>query len=235
MKHSGLSLLLVLQAIIFLQAQTNTGIITSDNKPVGIVENIYGKVIPVIKPPNVDGSPFFCDDWSKATVVFKRGKRADSLPVKFDLQNNLLYYKQDSFVMSFLEEVSSFRFVCSGDASNKAIFFRNNYPLTGQLTTATYFKVLAEGNAFHLLQFINKNIIEEYVYNGPAKRKYQAFEEWFVYDVKANEMLKIKLGKAPLMKKMPSVASKIDELCSRNKWQLKSEEELIKLFWILNE
>ena len=224
--------MLLIQAIG--NAQTNTAVITADGKPVGIVDNIYGAVIPVIRPANVDGSPFMCDEWNKGSVFFKKGKRADSLPIKFDLQNNLLYFQQDSLTMTFLEEISSFRFICTTEPG-KLVYFKNNYPVLGQLSPLIFYQVLIEGSSFHLLKFLNKKIVEEYAYNSPPKRKFQLMTEWYVYDVKADQMLKVKNGKSALMKKMPSAASKIEELCKKHNLQLKSEEELTKLFSLLND
>lgn len=209
-------------------------IVTSGNRPVGIVNNIQGNVVPIIQSPDIEGSPFLCDEWRKGSVFFKKGKRVDSLPLMFDIQNNLIYFKQDSLPMSFLEEVSSFWFSCADDKGSKPRYFKSNYPLNGQFTPSTFYEVFVEGSAFHLLCLTGKKIVEEYTYNSAPKRKFQLLKEWYVYEVNSDQLVKIKFNKSALTKKFPSVATRINELCNNNKWELKTEDEMIKLFYELN-
>lgn len=233
MRYRLLMILLLFTSLI--SAQTNTAVVTSGGRTVGVYDNIYGAVIPVIKPDNVDGSPFLSDDWNKGTVVFKKGKRADSLPLKFDIINNKVYFQQDSLALEFLEEVSFFRFNYHEGTVLKTASFKNGYPEEGALNSATFYQVFAEGSSFHLLKHLKRMINEEYVYNGPAKRKYVVQDIWYVYDVKKSQLIQVKPNKAFLQKKLKAESARIDELCNNNKWDLKTTDEMVALFTELNK
>jgi hypothetical protein len=227
--------ILFLFIVSISNAQTSTSVVTSGGRTVGVFDNIYGAVIPVIKPDNTDGSPFLSDDWNKGTVVFKKGKRADSLPLKFDIVNNKVYFKQDSLVLEFLEEVSFFRFNYQEGTALKTASFKNGYPEDGALNSATFYQVFAEGSSYHLLKHLKRIINEEYVYNDPAKSKYVVQDVWYVFDVKKMQLMQVKPNKAFLKKKLKADSDRIDELCQKNKWDLKTTEELVALFTELNK
>ena len=228
-------LLFLLLITLMAKTQTNTNVITSGGRTVGVYDNIYGAVLPVIKPDDIDGTPFFSDDWNKGTVIFKKGKKADSLRLKFDIINNKVYFKQDSLTLEFLDEVSSFRFNYYEDAELKTAFFKNGYPVDGAQTAVTFYQVLVEGNSFHLLKHLKRLIREEYVYNGPPKRKFVMQDTWYVYDVKKTQLMLVKPNKASLQKKLNAESDRIEELCKKNKWDLKTTDQMIALFTELNK
>jgi|SRR5436189_839125 len=119
--------LLLFSLVIASITKAQTSVITSGGRTVGVYDNIYGAVLPVIKPDDIEGSPFLSDDWNKGTVVFKKGKRADSLPLKFDIINNKVYFRRDTMAMEFLEEVTFFLFNYYEDDALKTAYFKNGY------------------------------------------------------------------------------------------------------------
>ena len=172
---------------------------------------------------------------TKELLFFKKGKKSDSLSLKFDIINNKIYFKQDTFTMEFLDEVSFFRFNYHEGAALKTASFRNGYPKEDAQTATTFYQVLAEGNSFHLLKYLKRLIREEYVYNGPAKRQYVMQDVWYVFDVKKSQLMLVKPNKAFLQKKLNAVSDRIEELCRTNKWDLKTTDQMIALFTELNK
>jgi hypothetical protein len=220
---------------LFTRAQTNASVVTSAGKVVGVFENIHAAVVPVIKPDNVEGSQFLSDYWNRGTVLFKKGKRADSILLKFNIVNNSLYFEQDNLVMKFLDEVSFFQFNYRDGEEIKTAYFKNGYPDEGAANAQTFYQVFSEGSSYHLLKLLKRVLSEEYVYNGPAKRKYNAVDSWYVYDVNEKKLLPIKPGKSAIAKKLKAESAKIEDLCKKNNWELKSEYELTALFDQLNK
>lgn len=217
-----------------LIAQTNTMVVTSaDGKPQNIIDNINGAVVPVVKPGNIEGSPYLGDGWGTGSVYFKKGKWADSLDLIFDLHENRIFFKQEGVILAFAEEVSAFVIRYKAGEENKEAYFKKGYPGNKE-KKETYYNIIAEGANYHLIRLLTKNINEVYTYNGISRKKYEPVEEWFLYDVNAAVLEKIKPEKNSLIKKMPQAATQIKQLCSQNQWDLKSETELISLFNILN-
>jgi len=233
MKYRLLLFLLVIASIT--KAQTNTSVITAGGRTVGVYDNIYGAVLPVIKPDDIEGSPFLSDDWNKGTVVFKKGKRADSIPLKFDIINNKVYFKLDSLTMEFLDEISFFQFNYYEGTSLKNAYFKNGYPEEASQNSKTFYQVFVEGNSFHVLKYPKRLIREDYVYNGPPKRKYVAQDVWYVFDVKKKQLVQVKPNKSFLQKKFNAESDRIDELCRKNNWELKTTDQMIALFTELNK
>lgn len=227
------SLLMIIN-VSAASAQSNTSVVTSGGRIVGVFDNIHAAVVPVIKPDDIAGSPFLSDEWNKGTVVFRNGKRVDSILLKFDIAGNRLIFLQDSLIMFFMEEVFYFIFSYKEGSSFKTAYFKNTYPDEGAASSVTFYQVFAEGSSYHLLKLLKRTINEEYVYNGPAKRRYTPQDKWYVYDVKLSQLFPINTGKASVVKKLKPDAVRIEELCKKNKWDLKSADELTALFKELN-
>lgn len=221
---------------LFANSQTSTGVIVTagNGRPVTVVDNITGNVVPTIKNTNIEGTPYLAEEWGTGSVYFKKGKWADSLKLQFDLVENRLLFMQDGIVLEFAEEVSAFVIRYKDSEANKEAYFKNGYPGTSKEKKETYYNVIAEGANYHLIRRLAKSINETYTYNGISEKKYIAVEEWFLYDVAATSLEKVKPEKASLIKRMPKAATQIKQLCAQNKWELKSEAELVSLFNILN-
>jgi hypothetical protein len=230
-----LQFLLLLFIASFTKAQTNTSVVTSGGKVIGVFDNINAAVVPVIKPNDVEGSPYLSDYWNRGTVVFRKGKRADSILLKFDIINNSLYFEQDNLVMKFIDEVSSFQFNYLDGQETKTASFKNGYPDEGAANAQSFYQVITEGNSYHLLKYLKRIISEDYVYGGVAKKKYNVFDSWFVYDVKEKKLIQVKPGKSSITKKLTKESTRIEDLSKKNGWELKNEAELKALFDELNK
>ena len=217
-------------------AQTNSGVVTgAGGRPITVIDNINSMVIPTIKLSNVEGTPYFIDEWKKGDVFFKKGKRADSLSLLFNAETNQLYFKWDSLTLTFMEEVLAFRIRYAEKSEIKEAYFKSGYPVNGIYTPTTFYQVLAEGPAVQLLCLRSKKINEQYVYGGNAKKVYTAVDEWYVYEMTSGQLEKIKINKSSVEKKLPSLAARIDELCKKNSWQVKTAAEMIQLINALND
>lgn len=215
-------------------AQSPTQLISPEGKITGSIGDINGAVITVIKPGNVDGKPFLGKEWNKGSVLFKKGKKADSLLLQFDLVSNKLYFKQDGFTMAFLEEVEAFLFYTSGEDVPVDMLFRNGYPAYGELGRETFYEVLADGAKIHLLKHWSAKITETYVYNQPPRRQYTESSGLYLYNTETASLQRVKTGKKNILKVLPALSEKIDSLCKKNKWDLNTEPEVTQLVKALN-
>jgi hypothetical protein len=215
--------------------QTNSGVVTgSDGQTVAVVDNIHAAVIPTIKPNNIEGSPYLGDDWGKGSVYFKKGKIVDSLTLRFNIKDNQLLFRQDGQTLYFMDEVLSFTYTYPEGGDIQEVYFKSGYPGKSREGEKIFYKVLAGGEQYELLQLPGIMIQEEYVYNGLNKRKYKPTTEWYVYAVAKKELIKVKPDKEVLEKKLPAAAARITQLCKEKKWDLKTEEGMVQLFEALN-
>jgi hypothetical protein len=232
--------LIIIASVLLLpplvsSGQTNSGVVTgSDGQTVAVVDNINAAVIPTIKPNNIEGTPYLGDDWGKGTVYFKKGKIVDSLTLRFNIKDNQLLFRQDGQTLYFIDEVLSFTYTYPEGGFMNEVYFKSGYPGKGEEGEKSFYKVLAGGEQFELLQLPGIMIQEEYVYNGLAKKKYKQTADWYVYDLAKKELLKVKPDKEVLQKKLPAAAARIAQLCKEHKWDLKSEEGMVQLFEGLN-
>jgi hypothetical protein len=215
-------------------SQTTTQLLNSDGKMKGAINDINGAIVPTFNATDIAGNRYLGEEWNNGSVLFKKGKIADSLLLQFDLVTNNVYFKRENVMQAFLEEVEMFRFYPSADLTANNLVFRSGYPAYGQQEPKTFYQVLEEGENFHLLKLCAKKISEAYVYNAPAERSYIAANSFFVFDVKTGELYKINPGKKAVSKLLPAHAATIESLCKNNNWDLKTETELADLFKELN-
>lgn len=223
-------LFLTLLSAQFLSAQNSPQLINNATAAVG---DINGAIVPTFNAIGVEGNRYLQEEWNNGTVWFANGKQADSMQLIFDLVANAVYFQRKGEVQAFVDEVKSFRFYPS--VKNKEVLFKSGYPDYAQQTPKTFYEILADGAAIQLLKFHRKKITETYVYNSPSTKKYTAEQAIFVYDSKNAELNKISLNKKSIEKALPDYANTIESLCQKNRWNLKSEEEMIKLILELNK
>lgn len=215
-------------------AQSTTQLVSADGRMVGDVGNINGAVITTIHPKDIEGKPYLGSDWNYGTVYFKKGKRADSLLLHFDLAENKIYFKQNGLTLAFLEEVQAFWIYPSEEITKKDLLFRSGYPSIGQQSTNSFYEVLADEGPIHLLKYTAMIITETYVYNAPARRKYIPHDDFYIYIPQSGIFQKIKLNKKSLEKELPEYSNSIESICKRNDWELKTEAEVVSLIKELN-
>ncbi|MGQ0738499.1 MAG: hypothetical protein ACT4OJ_05510 [Bacteroidota bacterium] len=220
---------------VHASAQSPTQLISADGKIIGALSDVNGAIITTVRSTNVEGQYWLGGEWNKGTVYFKKGKRADSLLLQFDLTANKIYFKQDAFTLAFLEEVEAFRFYPAGEVIPDDMFFRCGYPSHGQQDPGSFYELMADGPSFHLLKYRSAKITETYVYNAPPRRNYTSSGELYLYNAGNGELRKTKPDKKAILKLLPSFSEKIDSLCRKYKWELKTEPELVQLVKALNK
>jgi hypothetical protein len=182
----------------------------------------------------VAGSSVLNENWGMGEVRFRNGFTFKNVELQFDLFSNELHFRKDGVGYSFIDPVKEFSMAYSENDLLVPVTFRAGYPGIKKNTENTFYKMVTAGNHFHLLNFVTRQIREQYEYTGPIKHSYQAENAFFVYDVKAGTMKAINPGKSPLLKAFPSYANAIRSFSEEKNYKLKSEAELDELFQHLN-
>lgn len=198
--------------------------------------NIRGRAFENKNAVLYEGTPLLNDSWGKGSVIFKDGKIVKELELKFNLEKNELYFNREGEMFLFNDPIASFQISYGTGNRNILSNFKSGYPVHGRLGEQIFYEIIFEGPRFHMLSF-------RYAYLGDANRYggggvKQAFvygEELYVYDVSANSMHRVKRQETSFKEALPKLQDQITKVCSENKLKLKNNEELVKLFTILNQ
>lgn len=120
-----------------------------------IVSDFGGK--PWIAPPesvDVEGTPFFNEKYTKATVLMKNNQFIENLPVKLNLLENKLFYLDEKGVeMESVMPVNKIIFTEVGSPLN-GIIFSNGFIPGGQIAGNTFLQVLDTGKVWLLQHYL---------------------------------------------------------------------------------
>lgn len=197
--------------------------------------NIRGRPIVNKDNNNIEGSPLLSEEWSKGTVYFRDGGIAKDIDIKFNLEKNELYFNRNGELFLFNDPVLSFRILLQAEGNTDELLFRSGYPVNGRFSKETLYEVIADGSKFQLLNFRFSYPSDIYVYGSTgSKKKFTPSEEIYVYDVAFGKMTKVKRSESSVSDALPDLRAKINQLTAANKLKLKSNDDLKKLFDLLN-
>jgi len=232
-----LKIFLLLISPFFGSFQVTGQSITSQVSTNFMVEayNIRGRPIVNKDNNNIEGSPLLSDEWSKGTVYFRDGGIAKDIDIKFNLEKNELYFNRSGELFLFNDPVSSFRILLQVEGNTDELLFRSGYPVNGRFSKETLYEVIADGSKFQLVNFRFSYPSDIYVYGSTgSKKKFTPSEEIYVYDVAFGKMTKVKRNESTIADALPDLRAKINQLTAANKLKLKSNDDLKKLFDLLN-
>ncbi|MEP6712713.1 MAG: hypothetical protein ABJA37_09870 [Ferruginibacter sp.] len=182
----------------------------------------------------VAGSPVLNENWGKGQVRFINDFLFQNMELQFDLYTNELHFRKDSIGYSFVDLIKEFSLEYTEEDKVKSATFRSGYPSIQKKTSTTFYKVLASGPNVHLLDYVSKQVRENYTYAGPLRIEYKTEDEYFLYDVKTGNIKNVNLSRSSLLKALPAYADAIKKIADDNNYNFKSENEVIKLFKALN-
>jgi hypothetical protein len=178
---------------------------------------------------NLKGSPYFVNDWSKGVIKQSNGQSIKDVEVKYDqLQDELIFKDVNGQELGFAVPVVEFKidYVVNGLA--KSSLFRNGFePFRGS-TELSYYEVLYNGQ----LKLAKKNTkrVEEYrEYNSAITTK-SIIERTKYYYYTTNKLSEFNADNKSILKAFGESATPLLEYIKENKLNLKTEEDLIKMF-----
>jgi len=158
------------------------------------------------KYADVEGSPFLANDYKKAYVRIKGGQSFLAVPVKFNVLNNEIWFKQKDAEMILLK-TDSIAYLNNPDDTFSVVALKTGYPDIGANTGSSLYQVLADGNV-QLLKYYKCNLIEIKDMNVVVGRKFEIVPEYYVFS--NGSLKKIKNSKKSFKEVLPALESKID-------------------------
>ena len=182
----------------------------------------------------VAGSPVLNENWGTGRVKLANGFVLTNADLQFDLFSNQLHFKRNNIAYAFADALKEFSMEFKDSDQVRAVTFRSGYPAIKKKTESTFYQLIAGGDKVQLLNYVSKEIRENYTYMGPVRKEYQLNNAWYVYDIKTGTIQNINLSKTSLLKALPAFAEAIHLFADSKNYKLKSEKEVIELFAVLN-
>lgn len=186
------------------------------------------------KPLEAEGSPFLNIHWGKGLVKLKNGVWHRDVLLKFDLQNNTLYFERLGVAFSFTDTVVEFFLAYEEEGESFSYIYRSGFPAVDKQTELDFYEVVNDGKNLQLLKFNDKIITAKAQYGQENKKEYKLVEQLYAYDVNKKSIIKVKKEFSYLKNALPEYADKISLYRSKGNRHLQKEEDIKQLFAYLD-
>jgi hypothetical protein len=196
------------------------------------VNDINGTPVRARDYTNVEGNPFLTEAWVEGTVKLKSGKTISKVPLKLDMVEDMLYFKDTKGnVLQFVEPVAEFKLPFSADGQLTESLYRAE--LSPETNGNAFYRVLFDGSA-DLLKQDRKRVVETKAYNSATGTK--TFSEVTGYYVlRDNKITKLKKDKKSVISALSDKGAKVEEYIKSNNLDVKNDADLIAVFKFYNE
>lgn len=184
----------------------------------------------------IKGSPFASTGWNEGTIVFSNGLKGTNTQLNFDLYSNKPAFREEGSLFHFKDPVKEIRYQEERNGQSEKLLFRNEYPAVGYQDRSFYYLVREDGDNYHLLQLVEKTVKEEMVSIGVYDKRFEEQRDWYLFDVKADKLVKIPKGKKEFGNLSKVLSPSFSTYLLNNKdVNMKSETDLIKMVKALNQ
>ena len=190
------------------------------------MQDVSGKPIYLKQEYNVEGSPFYPDEYLRANIYLRYGKIYTGIYVKFNLQENLLLYKQaDGTEMSAATPIKRVIFTDTSDGwvlYNS--IFENGFPSIDNRNENTFYQVLDSGKIkllkCHAVKFTDKKDYGQ----ASITRVFDQSEFWYVY-LPNGQIKKIEKGTEFFLSFFPDKKEEISKYIKTQKLKCRKESD----------
>ena len=132
---------------LFAQFETREGRVVNDGYPGGVIETVN-----LEKSSVIEGSFFINDDWSVGDVLLYNGKAITSMPLKYNLRDEMLLLLDANQISRVIrdDEIEKFEWFDVRKRQNKLFVNCLNYKLEG-VPIVGFFEIVTEGQVELLL------------------------------------------------------------------------------------
>ncbi|HEV8079633.1 MAG TPA: hypothetical protein VGP43_02900 [Chitinophagaceae bacterium] len=184
--------------------------------------------------PDVNGFPFFIEDWKYSLIKLADGRKFDMIRTKLNLYTKELHFKTNNdvemaFPGGYVREVN----VYGSPESNNIIYkFKTGFPKIDNQDQNTYYQVLCTGKAT-LLKLTRKQItVNKNDLSGEVKKQFEAYEDYYVF---SNEQMKsLKKEKKFILNTLSDKKDEIEVFVKKNTTNFKSVNDIADLFTYYN-
>lgn len=181
-----------------------------------------------------EGSPMLNPQGGSGIVFFVDGKRTPPMDLQFNLQKNLLTFREGDAYLGFAQPVRAFRMIYIYADSLKDELFRNGYPPRQGRSDRFYYQVLADGPLYQLLAERSMQLVDAFTYLGGEKQAYKHMEAWYLYDVRKQRFHTVRPGKKQPLDAGSELKNRVQSIAADSTLNLKQAGDWPRLVRALN-
>jgi hypothetical protein len=178
------------------------------------------------KGMNVAGTPLLFENWNYGTVWMKTGEKFDSMHLKYDMLNDLLYVHLNDMDYQFKDEISSFRITDS--ATLKVFMFRTGFKAVSVFDSKSFYQVLYDGKT-KFVQKRRKLVVSELTSTPGVKRDSFSDENTYYIVTATGEMKKLKKKNDDIIELLDGHKEELKKMIKEQRLKLNKDEEIIQL------
>ncbi len=230
MKWIGILIAACCPFLSFAQSTTPTIILAERNE---FLKDINGSPLNLTTGYEMDGSPFYKNEYCLATIKVARGKRYRGLDVKLDLQDNRVIYRlPNGLEQEASTPIESVEFAACDEKSAPATF-RSGFPVVDRQDHRNFYQVLDSGK-LQLLKFVKVTYMDQKPYGGASIiRKFDNAAVYYAYSPEKG-MINLGKGNEKAIAVFGDQKSKAEKFIAEQNIRVKKETDLIKLFAFYN-
>lgn len=195
--------------------------------------DINGNPLMLRSYTDVEGSPYYNDNYCRANLKVMRGKSYTGIEVKLNLEDNRIIYKTpDGKEMETIIPVEFIEFSgCGPNGSTET--FRSGFPPVDNQNQLSFYQVLDSGNVL-LLKYRKISFMDSKSYGSAnTTRKYDVTVRYYAYSAQKG-MIPLSKGNENALSAFADKKKEMDSYIVSRKLKLKNEEDLVKLFAFYN-
>lgn len=179
------------------------------------------------KGNNIAGTPLLFENWNYGTVWLTTGEKYDSMRLKYDMLNDLLYVLINDQEYQFKDDISAFRIIDS--ATLKVLLFRNGFPTVSAFDSRSFYQVLYDGKIKFVLK-TRKQIVSELTSTPGVKKKVFNDEKSYYIVTASGDMKKLrKKNVDAILELLDGHKEELKKMIREQKLKLNKDEEIIQL------
>ena len=174
---------------------------------------------------DIEGSPFFIDQWKYATVKHNDSTSYPNVPVKLNLYSEKGHFLSGKNELTFIPGfVKEFIFIDSSIGKMKSYTFRNGFPAINKQNENSYYLVLCDGK-FKYIEYMYRKVDEsKNPISGEIKKELVSYEEYYFFN--AGSLTLIKRNKGFLLDQMSDKKDAIEKFIVDNKISCKDPDKI---------
>jgi hypothetical protein len=189
-----------------------------------------------IAADNIEGSPYFYENWMPGEAVLSDGKTYKNLLLKYDeLSGSLIFkYKMADTALAFAIPAVGFRFYSlAGKNLPGYIYFKNGFDRIDGANTNTFYQVLSDGDT-ELLKITTKRIVKTQEFGSPVVKGHVEGKASY-YIAKNKKLVRVKNDNKAVLAVLSDKEEKIKQYIADNKLDVKNDSDFAAVINYYNE
>lgn len=171
------------------------------------------------KGSDIDGSPFFNNNWSAGSIKTQKGIHYTGMVLKFDVLADVVVFLINDTMFTFADPIREFTLTTGGKNGMSAKFA--NASLIHNQLPGTFVQVLAEGN-MSFFRHLKKTIVTFSAYNSTGKKSIEDQSGYYI--LHNGEVKQVNLNKKVLENIIGSRWAQVNSYMEQNGLSAKSEQ-----------